>query len=262
MAWETKRVLITVRTYPSPARKSIESSCTAGICEGKWIRLFPMPYRQLKPNQKFSKYQCVEMRVQKARNDPRVESYNPDPESIKPIPGVLPTDSQWKARKKLIFPLKSSSMCELQRLRDEHGEPTLGLFKPTKIKRLKIDPDDADWTVEQKQALQQMHMFETEPPEELEKIPFKFTYEFECADPQCGGHRMICTDWEMSELYRKVRESHGDNWEASFRQRYEDEMIHKYDTHFYVGTVHQHPASWIIVGVFRPLPVIQAGLFQ
>jgi len=262
MPWETKRVLITVRTYPSPARKSIESSCTAGICDGKWIRLFPMPYRQLKPNQKFRKYQWVEMRVQKARNDPRAESYNPDPESIKPIPGVLPTDSQWEARKKLIFPLKSSSMCELQRIRDEHGEPTLGIFKPTKIKRLKIEPDDADWTTDQKQALQQMQMFETEPPEELQKIPFKFSYDFECANTACNGHQMICTDWEMNELYRKVRESHGDNWEAPFRQRYEDEMIHKLDTHFYVGTIHQHPASWIIVGVFYPLPVIQHSMFN
>ena len=262
MPWETKRVLITVRTYPSPARKSIESSCTAGICDGRWIRLFPMPYRQLKSNQKFSKYQWVEMRVQKARNDQRVESYNPDRDSINPIPGVLPTANQWEARKRLVSPLQSSSMCELQRVRDEHGEPTLGLFKPATIRRLRIEPDDPDWSADQRQALQQMQMFETEPPEELEKIPFRFSYEFECADPACNGHQMICTDWEMSELYRKVRQSHGDNWEAPFRQRYEDEMIHKFDTHFYVGTIHQHPASWIIVGVFYPLPVIQAGLFQ
>jgi len=262
MPWETKRVLITVRTYPSPARKSIESSCTAGICDGKWIRLFPMPYRQLKRNQKFKKYQWVEMRVQKARNDPRVESYNPDRESIKPISGVLPTASQWEARKKLIFPLKSSSLCELQRIRDERGEPTLGLFKPAKIKRLKIDADTADWTPDEKKALQQMHMFDTEPPEELEKIPFKFSYLFDCADAQCKGHQMICTDWEMSGLYRNLRQSHGDKWELPFRERYEHEMIDKYDTHFYVGTIHQHPASWIIVGVFRPLPVVQAGFFQ
>jgi hypothetical protein len=258
--WETKRVLITVRTYPSPARKSIESSCTAGICDGKWIRLFPMPYRQLKPNQKFSKYQWVEMRVQKARSDSRVESYNPDPDSIKPIPGTLPTDNQWETRKQLVSPLQSSSLCELQRIRDEQGEPTLGFFKP-KIERLIIEPDDLDWTADQKQALRQMQMFEAEPPEELKKIPFKFIYKFSCSDAACGGHNLSCTDWEMSELYRKVRQSHGDNWHVAFRQRYEDEMIHKYDTHFYVGTVHQHPGSWIVVGVFYPMPVMQRSLF-
>ena len=72
----------------------------------------------------------------------------------------------------------------------------------------------------------------------------------------------MCTDWEMSELYRKVRQIHGDNWEAPFRQRYWDEMIHKYDTHFYVGTMHRNPASWIIVGVFYPMPVVQTDFFR
>jgi hypothetical protein len=29
-------------------------------------------------------------------------------------------------------------------------------------------------------------------------------------------------------------------------------MIEKFDTHFFVGTVHQHPQNWIIVGLFYP----------
>jgi len=261
MAWEKKRILITVRTYPTPARKSAETSCTGGICDGQWIRLFPMPYRLLRPEQKFSKYQWVEMRVQKARNDRRIESYNPDQDSIKPVSEVLPTDNQWEARKAIVFPLKSASLCELRRLRDKDECPTLGLFKPARIKRLKIEPDDSDWTPDQRQALQQFSLFDTAPQEELEKIPFKFSYSFDCADAACNGHEMICTDWEMNELYRKVRQSHGDRWEAPFRQRYEREMIEKYDTHFYVGTLHQYPSTWIIVGVFWPLPKKQMLLF-
>jgi hypothetical protein len=31
-------------------------------------------------------------------------------------------------------------------------------------------------------------------------------------------------------------------------------MINKYDTHFFVGTVHNHPKNWIIVGLFYPPP--------
>jgi hypothetical protein len=63
---------------------------------------------------------------------------------------------------------------------------------------------------------------------------------------------MLCTDWEMSESYRRWRNQYGTNWEAKFRQKYESEMIGKNDTHFYVGTVHQHPDAWIIVGLFYP----------
>jgi hypothetical protein len=261
MTWETKRVLIIIRTYPTPSQKSVETSCTGAICDSKWIRLFPMPYRLLKPHQKFHKYQWVEIRVHKARSDPRIESYNPDRDSIKPVSDVLPSDNEWEARKALIFPLKSLSLCELRRLRDQNGQPTLGLFKPAKIRRLIIEPDDPDWTEQQRQALQQLDLFNAEPPEELEKIPFKFSYEFDCADRECNGHKMICTDWEMAELYRKVKQRHGEGWEAPFRQRYEREMSEKNDTHFYVGTLHQHPANWIIVGVFYPPLVKQGRLF-
>lgn len=68
----------------------------------------------------------------------------------------------------------------------------------------------------------------------------------------CNGHKMICTDWEMGESYRQWRGRYGDNWEAAFRQRYETEMIEKFDTHFYVGNLHQRPNAWIVVGLFYP----------
>ena len=58
--WVSKQVLIVVRTYPTPARKGIEVSCTAGITDdGQWIRLFPVPYRFLEADQRFRKYQTI-----------------------------------------------------------------------------------------------------------------------------------------------------------------------------------------------------------
>ena len=61
----------------------------------------------------------------------------------------------------------------------------------------------------------------------------------------------MCTDWEMAQAYRMWRRKYGNDWEKYFRQKFEQEMMQK-DTHFYVGTVHQHPANWIIVGLFYP----------
>jgi len=29
-------------------------------------------------------------------------------------------------------------------------------------------------------------------------------------------------------------------------------MIDRFETHFFVGTIHRYPASWIIVGLFYP----------
>jgi hypothetical protein len=64
-----KRVLITVRTYPVPAQKGVEVSCTAGVTDdGKWIRLFPLPYRLLEGASKFTKYQWITVNVTKAKS--------------------------------------------------------------------------------------------------------------------------------------------------------------------------------------------------
>lgn len=93
----------------------------------------------------------------------------------------------------------------------------------------------------------------------LEKIPFSFQYQFYCDDPECvNGHKLIRTDWEMGESWRKWKGAYGDQWEAKFRQRYEEEMIGKYDTHVYVGTLDKYPNVWIIVGLFYP-PQMKAG---
>ena len=59
--WQTIEALVVVRTYPVPSSLSIESSCTAGITRsGEWVRLYPIPYRLLDPEQKFSKWQWVQ----------------------------------------------------------------------------------------------------------------------------------------------------------------------------------------------------------
>jgi hypothetical protein len=61
---------------------------------------------------------------------------------------------------------------------------------------------------------------------------------------------------------RRWRQEYPNNWEEKFRLRFEREMIEKYDTHFFVGTVHQHPKNWIVVGLFYPPRPVMADLFD
>jgi hypothetical protein len=126
------------------------------------------------------------------------------------------------------------------------------MFRPGVIRRLIIEPDDPQWSAEQIARLRQSSFFEEAPLRELEKIPYKFKYEFACDDGACSGHTISCTDWEMGESYRKWRQIYKRNWEEKFRQRYEREMIELNETYFYVGTLRGHPATWIIVGLFYP----------
>ena len=249
---ETKRALIVVRTYPIPASSGVEVSCTAAVTDnGEWLRLFPVPWRLIAKGQRFRKYQWVDVTVRKA-SDPRPESYKLRPDGIEIISGPLSTSKDWQARKKVVFPLRAHSLCCLKRERDTQGHPTLGVFRPKSIRQLLITAEEPNWTNAQLNTLRQGHLFIEPPKKELEKIPFSFRYEFRCAEDTCMGHKLMCTDWEMGESYRKWKTQYGDGWEEKFRQRYESEMIEKYDTHFYVGTIHGHPHEWIIVGLFYP----------
>ena len=250
--WSTKRVLITVRTYPTPAKKGIEVSCTAGITEdGQWIRLFPVPYRFLDADSRFKKYQWIDVSVKKASEDNRPESYKLNVDSIN-ISSQVPTTRRWQYRKDLVFPLKRHCLCCIKQEQEEEGSPTLGVFKPGNIQRFSMEQTATEWTYEQSSLLRQQVMFQESPEHELEKIPYDFRYGFRCDESGCNGHSLLCTDWEMGQAYRSWRRQYGDNWEQKFRQKFETDMMSRYDTHFYVGTVHRYPRNWIIVGLFYP----------
>ena len=149
--WDTKRVLITVRTYPVPASKTVEASCTGGVTEdGQWIRLYPVPYRSLDEDKRFSKWNWIEVEVTKPTSNSRPESFKLKPDKIR-IVGKLGTHDEWRARRDLLKPLVRPSMCEIRKERDESGFPTLGLFKPAGIKRLVIEQTAAEWTADELQ---------------------------------------------------------------------------------------------------------------
>ena len=261
----TRRVLIVVRTYPMPARKGIEVSCTAAITQqGEWIRLYPVPYRFLNPDQRFGRYQWIEVQVRRARNDYRPESHNLIADTIKIVSSIPAAKGGWAARRDIIEPLRRKSLCEIERTRTQNGAPTLGIFRPAHIDQLKIEKlKSPDWTPREREILsQQLLAFgEGGPKMQLAKIPFEFRYEFRCDDPSCAGHDLSCTDWEMGQSYRSWRSRYGEGWQEKFRDRFERDMIDRNDTSFFVGTVHQHPNRWIIVGLFYPPKATRGDLF-
>jgi hypothetical protein len=266
---ETKEALIVVKTYPTPSQKSVETSCTAAITRaGEWLRLFPVPFRRLDEEQQFGKYQWVQVSVIKS-SDARPESYKLDwtgsgGSPIRILGDALPTDHEWRARKEIVLPLRAPSLCFLMREWKKNLRPTLGIFRPRTIRRLLIEPDATDWSPKQLAALQldQGRLFsDARQVPQLEKLPFRFLYDFSCDDNACRGHKLTCADWEIGQSWRAWQDRYGGGWEHALRQRYEEDMIQKCDTHFYVGTVHRHPSQWIIVGLFYPPKVRQADMF-
>jgi len=227
--------------------------CTAGITDdGEWIRLFPVPWRLLDIDKRFRKYQYIEAGVIKAISDPRPESYKINLDSINILSDPLQTTNKWEARKAMVYPLRTQSLCALQAARNLNQYPTLGLFKPKTVARLRIERIKNAWTEERIACLRQYSLFGDVPKSELQQIPYEFTYDFVCDDSNCHGHSLSCTDWEMGVSYLKWRGQYDMRWEEKFRDTYETKLVIDKDIHFYVGTLHGHPDAWIIIGLFYP----------
>lgn len=244
-------ILILVKAYPTPSRKYVESSCTAGVTRsGEWVRLHPLPYRMLTSDRQFRKYQWISARIRKS-SDPRPESHVIDRDSIKVLPESLSTRNNWAQRRAFVEPLRRRSMEAIWRERDER-DTSLAFFRPKIVERLIVEEASPQWTETQLAALRQQSFFDPDRLPILQKVPYDFKYRFRCDDPDCRGHEQKIVDWEIYQSYRSWRERYRSDWEDKLRQKHEHDMQHVNDTHFVVGTMRGHPRSSIIVGLFYP----------
>jgi hypothetical protein len=253
MTLETKQVLITVKAYPNPSKKYVETVCCAGIDleTGQWIRLYPVPYRDLDSSKQFKKYTVIRVRCRKASDDTRVESYRIDSDSIE-IVRWLDTKNNWRQRQQVLLPTLSSSFCQI--LRDCETGSSLGMFRPCDV--------DFSWKkstlkneAERESCYTQLSFFDKQK-NAIEEIPFDFYYHFRCAGVEdCPGHKLSVIDWEMGETYRNWRHTYGegDLLFSKIRQRWLDLMCaDTNDVAFYVGNMARFRNQFMILGVFYP----------
>ena len=80
-----------VKAYPQLSRNYGEVSCIAGIQtdpeRGRWVRLYPVPFRALDDTQQFAKYQPVRLRAEAHSGDSRPETRRPDRDLWAPTDG-------------------------------------------------------------------------------------------------------------------------------------------------------------------------------
>lgn len=273
--WKREEILVTVKAYPHPSKKYIETVCVAGVTRSRqWMRLYPIRFRYLEYDQRFPAYSWISANIRKSSKDTRPESHNIDIDTLQ-IVGSIGTEDSWQARRSLLLPLASPSV-EILQEQQQLSKTSLGLIRPKQIKRLIIQQKkDAHWTEEELAKLQRRSMLDEMESEdrrlivrELEKIPYDFFYEFTCADPRCRGHKIKIISWEVMESYRKWFQDYGARWEDAFRGRYEQEFLDpkQHDLHFFMGNMAAHPQNWLIIGLFYPTSqpgdAIQPSLFE
>ncbi len=263
---ERLKVLITVKTYPIPSSKYDELVCTAGVRDdGSFVRLYPVNFRDLPYSRQYKKYQWITVNATKYRGrDDRKESYRPDCESIKPLGEPIPSRGNWSERARYALAQESRSMEHLYE-KQQADRTSLGVFRPKQVRDLVAEPDTSDWKPSFKAALAQARLWEErrvtkEPPR---KVPFKFSYRFECDDARCKkNHRMMIEDWEVGALYWRLVDQGASPTEATqgVRRKFLEELCAPTkDTHFFVGTILAHPKNWVVIGVFWPPVKRSAG---
>lgn len=258
---EEQRVFVTVKAYPQPSSAYRETVCVAGITDqGKFIRLFPVTFRDLEEGEKFKLYTWIRVRAWKTTRDTRPESYHIKQESIQ-VESVVEPGKDWAERWRYIRPLISPSLDALKVLERSNGT-SLGIIKPRELQDLVIKPaEETEWSSSDLEKLLRRDLFaQSEPSGQLkllEKIPFQFRYRFLCDDDTCTGHDMSMISWEVVQTYRNFRAKYPGEWEKKFRETYWDRMKAR-DLHFHVGNMASHRTSWLILGLFYP-PITAAS---
>lgn len=274
-----QKVLILVKTYPSPSTKYVETVCTAGIREdGKWVRIFPVPFRSYDEYERYSKYQWIECSLYKAEKDHRPESFHLD-ESVPIVLGeTVPTSDQWELRRRAIldkvkvFTRKAELLAASQ-----NNTATLAVFHPASVK-LKCEPAKNEPIEPRKLAairaqLNQLSFFEENDWRAefklAEPIPYDFKYEITDADGEVFTHKII--DWELGALFLNQKKKKGlEGARLDVVDKYGNKFLDKdkIDLYLYLGTMHQFqqrrmPNPWTIIGVapFKRVSVRQPELF-
>ncbi len=251
---ESIELLVTVKAYPNISQKYGEVVCVAGVRTDvqprRWVRLFPIAYRDLGFSERFKKYQYISLDAEPHSGDARPESMRPNTNSLN-LGNLVDTRKGWAVRRSIIEPLTIDSMCELQRRQAMDGT-SLGVFRPAEVSEFTVETVEADWDPD-KQAVVDQPSLLMPTKNGLERIPFRFRYRYRCSDPRCRGHHQSIIDWELSQAYRDWRGRYGNQVLEMLRHKWLDEMCgEKKDTAFFVGNQHQHPDAFLVLGVFWP----------
>jgi len=241
-------------TYPIPSRQYDEVICTAGITEsGEWVRLYPIDYRYRLREQQFKKYQWIELDLEERghSNDQRNESRRPDLDTLSILGEPISTDRGWIERRKIIDKMPVHTVNQLVQMYDSN-RTSLGIVKPCRILDIKVEDADREWKPQWQYIYDQLRLFEP-PPKPLKKIPYKFSYVFECEDNE-KPHNAMIEDWELGVLYLRELDRLGSEERAvdSVKYKYLSEMCDSSrDTRLFMGTTWPYN-KWVVLGVFWP----------
>jgi len=243
-------VVVLIKAAPEIGRTHGETVCVAGIDRlGAWHRLYPVPYKDLLPNQRFSRWDIIRVRWRRPSTDDRVESKRIDPQTLR-IVGSVPS-REWPS---FIERAEALSLEE----EDRCGR-SLALIRPESprflIRRLTLK--ELEKSQRRRDSLHaQADMF-SNPEIPKEAPPYRFSFQFRHAG-KTREHQ--CIDWETEQTFFKWRNKYGEAQALEFMK----ETWGHFDDHglvFAMGTHRvKHWKTWLLSSLIRAPRTAQAQL--
>lgn len=231
------RVCVLVKAYPQPSQQYEETVCCAAITDsGELRRIYPVPYRRLRPEQQFDRFDWIEGDMRQATDDLRPESYKIDPDTLRIIERGKRKDAATKARLWLAHVVESLSWLKEERKRTGKSlgivRPDPGSVRFSWQSIVKADEADRALTLD---SQRQASLFFPDPLERLDDPEFVFRYRFESRG---NTHNMALHDWEVQAAYRNYKKRYGGvDLALEKMQEYYESRVTGMNLHFVLGNM-------------------------
>jgi len=242
-----ERALVIVKAFPQPSQKYEETVCCAGITpEGEFLRIYPVRYRHLREEQRFTRWDVIEFESTRPIDDWRPESRHVNEDTIRIVQRVSPTDEAQRVR--LWAPHVARSLVELK-AQNEATEASLGIVRPdagsVRFKARKLEPASVD-DQRLRESFHQVSLIDATQLTPL-SVDYEFTYRFTSDGKR---HDMKIHDWEVQAAYFAYKKRYGTAALGKLVEEYETNIPAR-NLHLVMGTMKAHPRQFIIIGLLR-----------
>lgn len=255
--FQTLRALIWCKTYPELSSRYAETVCTGAVLEdGSPIRLYPVPFRYMGEEKRYSLYDWITVPASRSSKDPRPESYKVRSEELRLVEHVKsnPTDG-WRARREFVLKDPSwqfGSIEALKAAQSEYGR-SMGIVTPGAIENVRLTrktpKERAEFEAKWQEVSSQRDLFRSEY-KELGFLPYDIRISWRCSEScsECRDrpHDMKVLDWGLLELGRR------DGWERAKQRMATLADLDRYDFRLFMANFRNHLRTFGIIGMWYP----------
>lgn len=252
--------MILIKAQPHRSSQYFETVCCAGVGrDQRWRRQYPVPFRILKDEQKFGRWQWINYDFVLPKNDQRKESQKVISKSL-----IAQGEMRKSERANFLEPLVLHSLREADERRD-----SLALVRPKSIRLEALEKSPAELESETQKhrdlASQLSLLEEDEAVEPL--IPCRMQFVLHWTDQDGKKHRQECDDWETTAAFNRFDRKYGEALAIKYlREKYEQQyfdagLVLGFSTHSRRNLENAARNQWLLVGMIRLDESKQGSLF-